>query len=246
MPVLRLRGVVTRNLKGFDIAFEPGTWTSVVGVSGSGKSSLCFHTLHAEAGRRFLAAMAPAARLLLDDLPRARLAAAEGLLPTLALEQGAEHPLPRQRAIDLAGIDPVVRGLFAARGQACSPSGKPLRSWAPWEAADALLKRFPGAKLQVMVPSGEGDAAAWAHRGFVRARCRGEMVELAEIRAGDAFEVVIDRLRAEEKFRERLGEAIGLGFRLAGGRAMAEVFPEKEESALQIFQDHPVCPDTGR
>ena len=170
MPPIVLRGVRTRNLKGIDVSFPSGSWTDVIGVSGSGKTSLCFGTLHALSQQRFLSAMAPAARMLLEELPRPELDAAEGLVPTLALEQGGERPSRRVRALDLAGLDIVLRSLFVACSRPFSPeTGRELRSWTAAEVADHLISSCPGAKLQVLLP-GQGHALShWARRGFVRA-----------------------------------------------------------------------------
>src|SRR5262245_43669314 len=51
---IQLRGVRVHNLRGIDVDIPLGRWTAVAGVSGAGKSSLVFDTLHAEAQRRFL------------------------------------------------------------------------------------------------------------------------------------------------------------------------------------------------
>ena len=49
---LRVRGARTHNLRDVDVDIVRGAWTAVVGVSGSGKSSLVFDTLVAESRRR--------------------------------------------------------------------------------------------------------------------------------------------------------------------------------------------------
>ena len=44
---IRLRGVRQNNLKGFDVDIPVGKLVVVTGLSGAGKSSLVFDTLHA-------------------------------------------------------------------------------------------------------------------------------------------------------------------------------------------------------
>jgi len=51
---IRLRGVRQNNLKGFDLDLPLGRFIVVTGLSGSGKSSLVFDTLHAEGQRRYV------------------------------------------------------------------------------------------------------------------------------------------------------------------------------------------------
>jgi excinuclease ABC subunit A len=51
---IKIAGAFEHNLKGLDLEIERGTLTVITGVSGSGKSSLAFDTILAEAQRRFL------------------------------------------------------------------------------------------------------------------------------------------------------------------------------------------------
>ncbi len=51
---IRLRGVRQNNLKGFDLDLPLGQYIVVTGLSGAGKSSLVFDTLHAEGQRRYV------------------------------------------------------------------------------------------------------------------------------------------------------------------------------------------------
>jgi excinuclease UvrABC ATPase subunit len=51
---IEIKGARTHNLKNISVNFPVGKWTTVTGVSGSGKSSLVFDTIFAESQRRFL------------------------------------------------------------------------------------------------------------------------------------------------------------------------------------------------
>ena len=64
-----------------------GSTKAVTGVSGSGKSSLIFDTLHAASERRYLETLSAHARRFLQRLPMPRMAAATGLSPSIALGQ---------------------------------------------------------------------------------------------------------------------------------------------------------------
>jgi len=248
MPEIVLRGVRTRNLRGFDVSFPPGSWTHVVGVSGSGKTSLCFHTLHALSQQSFLSAMAPAARILLEDLPRPRLDSSHGLMPTLALEQGDLRPSARTRALELAGLELPLRSLFVACGIAHSPvSGKALRAWQAAQVADHLVEMYPSARLQVLFRAGGKEREHWELRGFTRGLAGGIPVELGEALLVEATLdwIVVDRLVAEGKYRLRIGEAVRLAFASAEGQAGVQVLGREGEPILLEFADHPHCPDGG-
>ncbi|MBT7214624.1 MAG: hypothetical protein HN869_05375, partial [Verrucomicrobia bacterium] len=60
--VIRIRGARQHNLKGLDVDLPRGKMITVTGVSGSGKSSLAFHTLYAEGQRRYVESLSVYAR----------------------------------------------------------------------------------------------------------------------------------------------------------------------------------------
>lgn len=81
---LRVFGAAEHNLRDVDVIFGPGL-TVVVGVSGSGKWSLAFDIVYAEARRRFMASLAlgrAGARV-----PAAQVRRLEGLGPAVAVAQ---------------------------------------------------------------------------------------------------------------------------------------------------------------
>ena len=84
-PTIRLRDVRAHNLDGVDVEVPRGRLTVVTGVSGSGKSSLVFDTLHAASERRYLETLSSHARQFLQRMPSPALAEASGLSPSLSL-----------------------------------------------------------------------------------------------------------------------------------------------------------------
>ena len=77
--VIRVRGARTHNLKNVSVEIPLNAVTVVTGVSGSGKSSLAFDTLYAEAQRRYVESLSIRARQAMDLLPRADVEAIENL-----------------------------------------------------------------------------------------------------------------------------------------------------------------------
>lgn len=79
--VIRVRGARTHNLKNVSVEIPLNAVTVVTGVSGSGKSSLAFDTLYAEAQRRYVESLSIRARQAMDLLPRADVEAIETFPP---------------------------------------------------------------------------------------------------------------------------------------------------------------------
>ncbi len=90
MPTLesiRLRGVRQNNLKGFDLDIPLGRYVVVTGLSGAGKSSLVFETLHAEGQRRYVETFSAYTRQFLELLAKPQVDSIENIRPSIAIEQ---------------------------------------------------------------------------------------------------------------------------------------------------------------
>jgi excinuclease ABC subunit A len=85
--VIRLRGVRQNNLQGFDLDVPLGRYVVVTGLSGTGKSSLVFDTLHAEGQRRYVETFSAYTRQFLDLLNPPRVDSIENIRPSIAIEQ---------------------------------------------------------------------------------------------------------------------------------------------------------------
>jgi excinuclease ABC subunit A len=84
---IRLRGVRQNNLKGFDLDLPLGRFIVVTGLSGAGKSSLVFETLHAEGQRRYVETFSAYTRQFLDLLHKPQVDTIENIRPSIAIEQ---------------------------------------------------------------------------------------------------------------------------------------------------------------
>ena len=84
---IRLRGVRQNNLKGFDLDLPLGRYIVVTGLSGTGKSSLVFDTLHAEGQRRYVETFSAYTRQFLDLLDKPAVDQIENIRPSIAIQQ---------------------------------------------------------------------------------------------------------------------------------------------------------------
>jgi len=87
LQAIRLRGVRQNNLKNIDVDIPLGKYVAVTGLSGAGKSSLVFETLHAEGQRRYVETFSSYTRQFLDLLEKPDLDSAENVRPSIAIEQ---------------------------------------------------------------------------------------------------------------------------------------------------------------
>ncbi|MGJ4081872.1 ATP-binding cassette domain-containing protein [Corynebacterium macclintockiae] len=115
--MIRVRDAHLRNLKHQDVELPRNALVAVTGVSGSGKSSLAFGTLHGEAQRRYLESVAPFARRLIGGAVDPRVGSVDGLPPTVALEQGARAGGARSTVGTVSNLSNTVRLLFSRCGE---------------------------------------------------------------------------------------------------------------------------------
>lgn len=114
--LIRVRGALQNNLKGVDCDIPRNAFVVFTGVSGSGKSSLAFGTLYAEAQRRYFESIAPYARRLLDQLPAPRVREITGLPPAVAIQQRRAEPTSRSSVGTITKLSNTLRMLFSRAG----------------------------------------------------------------------------------------------------------------------------------
>lgn len=118
---IELEGICTHNLKNISISIPQGSLTAVSGVSGSGKSSLVFHTLHAQSYRRYVDSLSSYARQFLKSFPKPEVETTAHLLPSIAVRQSGGGLGPRSTVGSLTEIHDLLRNIFAAEASCVSP-----------------------------------------------------------------------------------------------------------------------------
>jgi excinuclease ABC subunit A len=111
-----VRGARTHNLKGVDVEIPRDALVVFTGISGSGKSSLAFGTLYAEAQRRYLESVAPYARRLFHQLGAPEVDAIDGLPPAVALQQQRGAPTARSSVGSVTTLSNLLRMLYSRAG----------------------------------------------------------------------------------------------------------------------------------
>lgn len=233
--MIKIRGARQHNLKGLDVDLPRGKMIVITGVSGSGKSSLAFHTLYAEGQRRYVESLSVYARQFLDQLEKPEVDAIEGLSPAIAIEQRSGGGNPRSTIATVTEIHDFLRILYAAAGAPHDPeTGERLKRMSTGDIVESLSKRVEGSRLILLAPiATEGDAKGMIgdlqRQGFVRVRVGGEIVELEEAEKvwpedGGEVEIVVDRLMVKDGVDSRLADSIEIALRICGleVRALAQ------------------------
>ncbi|MFL5322064.1 MAG: excinuclease ABC subunit A, partial [Myxococcaceae bacterium] len=112
-----VRGARQHNLKDVDLVIPRDALVVFTGVSGSGKSSLAFGTLYAEAQRRYFESVAPYARRLIDQVGVPEVDSIEGLPPAVALQQQRGAPTSRSSVGSVTTLSNSLRLLYSRAGE---------------------------------------------------------------------------------------------------------------------------------
>jgi excinuclease ABC subunit A len=138
---VEVRGAREHNLKNVDLRIPRDALVVFTGVSGSGKSSLAFGTLYAEAQRRYLESVSPYARRLFHQMPVPEVDEVEGLPPAVALQQQRGSPTTRSSVGSVTTLSNLLRMLYSRAGD--YPKNQPLlyaESFSPNTAEGACTK----------------------------------------------------------------------------------------------------------
>ncbi|MDU1572404.1 MAG: excinuclease ABC subunit UvrA [Pantoea sp.] len=171
---VNVQGARTHNLKDLSFTFPRDAMVVFTGVSGSGKSSLAFDTLYAEAQRRFMESVAPHARRLIDQAAAPDVDSIDGLPPAVALQQSRAGAQERSTVGSLTRVSVTLRLLYSRAGK--RPDGVAFlaaESFSPNNPQGACpacqgMGMVHQVKREALVPDAslsirEGAIAAWPH-----------------------------------------------------------------------------------
>lgn len=117
-----IRGCRVNNLKDVSLDIPHTALTVFTGLSGSGKSSLAFDTIHAEGQRRFMESLSSFTKHFLESIDKPDVDHIEGLPPTIAIDQRTASSSPRSTVGTATEIYDALRLLFARAGTPHCPS----------------------------------------------------------------------------------------------------------------------------
>ena len=229
---LVVRGARQHNLKNLTLRLPRDRLVVITGPSGSGKSSLAFDTIYAEAQRRYVESLSVYARQFLGQMPKPDVDGIDGLSPAISVRQQGTSRNPRSTVGTLTEIYDYLRLLYARTGTAHSPkTGKEMRAFTVEQVVDRALALAEDTRLTIAAPLPAVDErglplelARLRKEGFVRVAIDGAVHDLGEDlprpeKRLHTLEVHVDRVRVKPSARQRVTEAVELAYRQTGGFA---------------------------
>ncbi|WAC20045.1 excinuclease ABC subunit UvrA [Luteolibacter sp. SL250] len=228
-----LRGCRQHNLKGLDLDIPLGKLTVVTGPSGSGKSSLAFHTLYAEGQRRYVETFSPYIRQFFDRMDKPAVDHIDGIPPAIAIEQKNNVRTTRSTVGTLTEINDYLKLLYARASTGHDPhTDEPIRPDSPESAAtwafDHLADQPAMVTFPVPVPTGTEAAEFFPflnQQGYLRVLIGREIFRTDEPpseaigRLRSPVRILQDRVTVNTANIARLLEAFEAAFVLGKGHA---------------------------
>lgn len=252
---LSLKNVKVHNLKNVSLSIPANSLTVFTGVSGSGKSSLAFDTLFVEGQRRYVESLSTYARRQMEELIKPDLESAEGLTPTISIEQKSAGKNPRSTVGTLTEIYDFLRVLFARISiPHCPVSLEPVEAQSVERIIRTIQGKNEGSRLILLSPFAENKKAAFKEefeallkKGYTRVRVDGSIVNLNDEIALDpsqshTVDVVIDRIVVSKENNSRIAEAVTAG--LSFGNGILKTL-EQESEEEELFSTKAFSPKSG-
>lgn len=251
---LRIRGCRQHNLKNISLDIPKLEIVSIVGVSGSGKSSLAFDTIFAEGQRRYLEYLSPQTRALIKQMPKPDVDMIDGLSPALAISQGKQRLSSRGNVATFTDIYDFLSLLYSHIGEQHSPfTGKKLTRYSRQEIIELILKEYPpSTKIQLLAPVKwqedklKESIEKLQQMGFIRFKINGlDWTSEDPLPAEPTIkqlDVVVDRIEMKEDIRDRLSSSVETAMDLSRGILKVQ---EGKTGIIRYFTEVYVCPETN-
>ncbi|NWK54901.1 excinuclease ABC subunit UvrA [Verrucomicrobiaceae bacterium N1E253] len=249
---IRIHGARQHNLKNLDLDIPLGQLTVITGPSGSGKSSLAFHTLYAEGQRRYVETFSPYVRQFLDRMDKPAVDRIDGIPPAIAIEQKNTIRSTRSTVGTLTELNDYLKLLFPHLATAFDPhSGQEIKPDTTDSIADYCKSDLDGQTIMVLFPvrfptntKTEERLTLLNQQGYTRIFYQGKALRTDESQAvkleKNSTLVVQDRVKVTARNQARLHEAIETALTLGKGKVSIA-----SDQAERAFSSNWTNPETG-
>ncbi len=253
-----VKGAREHNLKNIDVSIPRNALTVITGLSGSGKSSLAFDTLHAEGQRRYIETFSAYARQFIGGMDRPDVDKVDGLSPVVAIEQKTTSKSPRSTVGTITELYDFFRLLYARAANAYSSATQELMvQYSDDEIVSLIHNDFNNHKVILLAPVVRSRKGHYRElfsnilkQGFTRVRVDGEFVDLKPGYKVDRYklhdiEIVIDRLlidRSKKSSQKQLKESLQTA--MYHGKNTVVLWDQSSEES-RFFSRNLMCPTTG-
>ncbi|MGC4042714.1 MAG: excinuclease ABC subunit UvrA [Armatimonas sp.] len=240
-----IRGARENNLKGIDVEIPRDALVVLTGLSGSGKSSLAFDTLYAEAQRRFMESLSAWTRRFVQQQSKPKVDSILGLSPVISIEQKTIVKNPRSTVGTMTDVGDYLRLLYATCGDArCLRCDNAVPTLALGQLTEKILSLPEGTLVELNAPVNKVYGEDWNYlftqvreRGVRRVRVDGVLHDLAEENdladeATPTVEAVTDRIVVKRSQEKQLTAALTETAKLGEGFVRVRLEDPKQEDAF--------------
>lgn len=226
-------GARVHNLKNIDIDIPHNKLTVITGLSGSGKSSLAFDTIFAEGQRRYIETFSAYARGMLGSLERPDVDKITGLSPVISIDQKTVNKNPRSTVGTTTEVYDYLRLMYARAADAYSYiSGEKMVKFTTEKIVNLILQKYMGCRIFILSPLVKNRKGHYKElfeqlrkKGYLTVRIDGELREMTfgmklDRYKNHSIELVIEKLKVEDKYKERLTHSVETAFKQGDGELM--------------------------
>ncbi len=254
---IQIEGAKVHNLKNLNLEIPREKLVVITGLSGSGKSSLAFDTIHAEGQRRYMETFSAYIRQFVGNYERPDVEKIEGLSPVIAIEQKTTSKNPRSTVGTVTDIYDFLRLLYARIGTAYSHlSNLKMIKNTDEEIIKMICQKYLNQRIIILAPiirSRKGHYRDlfenFIKQGFSKVIVDGDILDIKRGMKLDRYKthdisLVIDNLSVNDDFESKsvLSESIKIAMKYGNDTIF---ILDSESGKPEYFSRNLMCPKTG-
>ena len=254
---IQIEGARVHNLKNLDLEIPREKLVVITGLSGSGKSSLAFDTIHAEGQRRYMETFSAYIRQFVGNYERPDVEKIEGLSPVIAIEQKTTSKNPRSTVGTVTDIYDFIRLLYARIGIAYShKSNLKMVKNTDEEIIKLICEKFLNQRIIILAPiirSRKGHYRDlfenFTKQGFSKVIVDGDILDIKRGMKLDRYKthdisLVVDNLSVKDDFESKriLSESIKIAMKYGNDTIF---ILDSDSGKPEYFSRNLMCPESG-